>query len=130
GSRLRLRDITVTRDGGRSRPWWMSLSVGAGRLSTDPPRVFRARVKATARDARPLYRLLNTGLPHWAEGMLELESMTARADVAIGTDRLDADSFVAEGDEYRLEGRYRRRGRDVQGLFLVSQGRLDVAGSI
>jgi len=130
GSRLRLRDITVTRDGGRSRPWWMSLNVGAGRLGTDPPRVFRARLNATARDARPLYRLLNTGLPHWAEGMLELESMNARADVAIGEAFIEASSLVADGDEYRVEGRFRRRGTSANGLFLVSHGHLDVAAAI
>lgn len=130
GSRLRLRDIVVTKTDGRSRPWWMSLDVARGRLATAVPRVFRSRITATARDARPLYRLLNTGLPHWAEGMLELESMSARADVAIGESFIEADSLVAEGDEYRVEGRIRRRGKSANGLFLVSQGRLDVAAAI
>src|SRR6185436_20000483 len=72
GSQLRLRDIVVTRESGRSRPWWMALDVASGTLVTSKSGVFRARLTATAKDARPLYRLLNTGLPHWAEGMLEL----------------------------------------------------------
>ena len=130
GSRLRMRNVVVTKDNGQSRPWWMSLDIGSGRLGTDVPRVFRSRITATARDARPLYRLLNTGLPHWAEGILELDSMSARADVTIGESFIEADSLVAEGDDYRIEGRYRRRGTSSNGLFLVSRGHLDVAAAI
>lgn len=130
GSRLRVHDVVVTKDSGRSRPWWMALDLGTGRLSLDPPRVFRSRMTATARDARPLYRLLNTGLPHWAEGMLDIDSMSVHANVALGNDFIELDSLLAEGADYRVEGHYLRRGSQSHGLFLISRGRLDLAASV
>ena len=49
---------------------------------------------------------------------------------SLGSAYIEAESLVAEGDEYRVEGRYRRRGVQTRGLFLVSHGHLDLAAAL
>jgi hypothetical protein len=120
GSRVELSDATARESG--SRNWWGRFDFPSARLD----RTLQAKVEVQCRDARPLLALLNTGLPQWAAGLLELEGLTASAELAAGPSLLRVRRLDAKGGSFHIEGEYRRKGRDKDGLFLIDAGKVNV----
>jgi hypothetical protein len=84
--------------------------------------VLQARFDLHAQNARPLYRLLNTRLPSWAERLLKMEGVTATAEVALAKSFVDVKSIEAEGGAFHILGRYHREKGSHDGAFLIDAG--------
>ena len=126
GSRIALTEMSTAGDAHPSRDWW-------GRFDFDRARLrdgLDARPHVTCRDARPLYTLLGAQLPGWAEGILRLDGLEASARVRLAHDLVDVQDLDAAGGNFHLAGRYRERGNDRQGAFLIERGALAVGVEI
>jgi hypothetical protein len=84
----------------------------------------------SCRDARPLYTLFGAKLPGWAEGILKLEGLKATGRVRLGNRLLDMEDLEASGGKFHIAGRYRQKGEDRRGAFLVETGILAVGIAI
>jgi hypothetical protein len=126
GSSLKLTDVFVAGEKGRSRGWWGKFEIPSGRLSND----LTAKVVIQCRDARPLFAFLDDTLPKWAQGMLKLEGLTAKADVVLSEPRTTVRNLEVKGGEYAIEGEYDRRGERSRGAFFVEGNLLNVAVEI
>ena len=124
GSHLGVRNVLVKRGGETPWPWWGHLELVAGDLRTGPPRVLYGRLDLRAQDARPLYRLMNTELPPWAESLLKMKGVTATADVALGKSFVDVKSLDAQGGAFHILGRYHAAKDSSDGAFLIDSGSL------
>lgn len=124
GSRLEVRNVLVQRGDETPWLWWGRLDLMAGDLRTGPPRILYGHIAVHAQDARPLYRLLNTELPPWAERLLTMEGVTATVDVAISRSFLDVESLEAKGGAFRILGRYHAAKESSDGMFLIDAGSL------
>ncbi len=81
-------------------------------------------------DARPLYTLFGAKLPGWTEGIFKLEGLKATARVRLASRLLDMENLEASGGKFHIAGRYRQKGDDRHGAFLVQTGILSVGISI
>ena len=126
GTSLALSDVVTTGTSHDERDWWGRFEIPSGRLR----RGLSAQASVSCRDARPLYTLVQAKLPGWAEGILKLEGMKGGARVRLAGDLLDIENLVADGGKFHIAGRYRQKGNDRRGAFLVETGPLAVGVGI
>ncbi len=126
GSRVELADITRTGTKHDERDWWGRFDIVSGRLHEG----LSALTSVTCRDARPLYTLVAAKLPGWAEGILKLEGMKGSARVRFASRLIDVEDLQASGGKFHVAGRYRQKGEERSGAFLVQTGPLAVGISI
>jgi hypothetical protein len=122
GSRVNLADIVTAGTSHDERDWWGRFDILSGRLHNG----LAARTSIHCRDARPLFTLFNANLPGWAQGILKLEGLEARARVRFAKDLVDVQDLDATGGKFHIAGQYRDRGRSRQGAFLIETGLLAV----
>ncbi|MEP6994557.1 MAG: hypothetical protein ABI968_08565 [Acidobacteriota bacterium] len=101
-----------------SRGWWGRFNLPRGRIQGG----LRAHVDSECRDARPLFAIVGLNLPRWTRGLLELEGLTASADVILQPARTRVHELDARGGQFHIQGEYERRGRREDGVFLVDGG--------
>ena len=111
----------------KERDWWGKFALGPGTLSSRGVGLTLAtRVNLTARDARPLYTLFGVGLPKWAQGIARLDGVAGSAAVTLASSVVEARNVEARGDDFAIEGDYRKAGKTSKGAFLISRGKLAV----
>lgn len=129
GSRVELSHVTTGGTRHDEREWWGRFDIVAGRLRDG----LTAQTAISCRDARPLYTLFRATLPGWAEGILKLDGVTARARVRLATDLIEVENMEASGGKFHIAGRYLEKGKNRRGAFLVETGPLavglDIEGS-
>jgi hypothetical protein len=126
GSRVELAGVTRSGTSHDERDWWGRFDFPSGRFHDG----LNTQVSVSCRDARPLYTLFNATLPGWAEGILKLEGMTAKARVRLAPQLVDVENLDAAGGKFHIAGRYREKKDDRQGAFLVETGILAVGVAI
>jgi len=122
GSSLNLSDVYMAGARGHTRDWWGKFKIVSGQVSDS----LTAKVALECRDARPLVAFLGEGLPKWAQGPLELEGLTATAEVVLSEPRTTVRNLVASGEKTKIEGEYDRRGESSRGAFYIQGGLLSV----
>jgi len=120
GSRVELSRVTTEGTRHDEREWWGRFDIVAGHLHDG----LAAQTAVSCRDARPLYTLFRARLPGWAEGILKLDGVTARARVRLARDLVDVENLEASGGKFHMAGRYRQKKDDRRGAFLVETGPL------
>lgn len=126
GSRVDLSNVLSEGTKHDERDWWGRFQVVNGRLHGG----LQAQGVVSARDARPLYTLFRADLPGWAQGILKLEGLSGRARVRLGSDLVDVEDMDATGGHFHIAGRYRQKGKETLGAFLVENGLLAVGIAI
>jgi hypothetical protein len=126
GSRIALANIITSGTAHDERDWWGRFDISSGRIHNG----LAAQTAVACRDARPLYTLIGTPLPGWAEGILKLEGVEATASVRLAHDLIDMENLEANGGKFHIAGRYRQKGADRSGAFLVESGGLAVGVAI
>jgi hypothetical protein len=124
GTSLKLTDVFVDGADPKTKPWWGEFQLPSARLSKG----LTARVALKCQDGRPLLAFLGGGLPKWAANLLDLEGLTASADVIFSEPRTSVRGLSAEGGKFTIEGDYDRRGNRSRGAFLIDNGGLLVIG--
>jgi hypothetical protein len=120
GSHVALSNVVTTGTAHDERDWWGRFDITSGRLHNG----LSAQTAVSCRDARPLYTLFGTKLPGWAEGILKLEGAKGTARVRLGGNVLDLEDLEVSGGKFHIAGRYREKGDDRRGAFLVETGPL------
>jgi hypothetical protein len=126
GSHIALSNVVTTGTAHDERDWWGRFDVASGRLHDG----LSAQTAVSCRDARPLYTLFGAKLPGWAEGILKLEGLKATARVRLASKLIDMEELDANGGKFHIAGRYREKGEDRRGAFLVETGILAVGVAI
>lgn len=126
GSHIALSNVVTTGTAHDERDWWGRFDIPSGRIHNG----LSAQTAVSCRDARPLYTLLGTPLPGWAEGILKLEGIKATARVRLASKLIDMEALEASGGKFHIAGRYREKGDDRHGAFLVETGILAVGVAI
>lgn len=126
GSHVSLSNVVTTGTAHDERDWWGRFEIPSGRIHDG----LSARAAVSCRDARPLYTLLAVKLPGWAEGILKLEGTKATARVRLASKLIDMEALEASGGKFHIVGRYREKGDDRHGAFLVETGILAVGVAI
>jgi hypothetical protein len=126
GSHVALEDIVTSGTAHDERNWWGRFDITSGRIHNG----LSAETAVACRDARPLYTLIGTPLPGWAEGILKLEGVKATARVRFASRLIDMENLEANGEKFHIAGRYRQNGDDRQGAFLIETGILAVGVDI
>ena len=126
GSQIALSNVVTTGTAHDERDWWGRFNITSGRIHKG----LSAETAVSASDARPLYTLFGAKLPGWAEGILKLEGLKATAGVRLASRLLDIENLEASGGKFHIAGRYRQRGEDRRGAFLVETGILSVGIAI
>lgn len=120
GSRIELADIATAGTKHEEQGWWGRFDFPSGHLHGG----LAAEMAISCRDARPLYTLFRANLPGWAEGILKLNGITGKAHVRIAHQLTDIEGLEASGGKFRIAGRYRDKGDDRRGAFLIESGPL------
>jgi len=126
GSRVELASVTTSGTSHDERDWWGRFDIPSGRFHDG----LAAQLSVSCRDARPLYTLFNATLPGWAEGILKLDGVTAKARVRFAPELVEVENLDAAGGKFHIAGRYREKKDDRHGAFLVETGILAVGVSI
>lgn len=126
GSRVELSRVMTEGTRHDEHDWWGRFDIVSGHLRGG----LAAQTAISCRDARPLYTLFHARLPGWAEGILKLDGVTARARVRVAGDLVEVENLEASGGKFHIAGRYREKGRDRRGAFLVETGPLAVGVEI
>jgi hypothetical protein len=126
GSRVDLSNAISVGTSHDERDWWGRFQVVQGRLRAG----LQAQGAVSARDARPLYTLFRANLPGWAQGVLKLDGLRGQARVRVGSDLVDVEDMDATGGSFHIAGRYRQKGKECRGAFLVESGLLAVGVAI
>ena len=126
GSRIELADVTTAGTKHEEQGWWGRFDFPSGHLRGG----LTAETAISCRDARPLYTLFRANLPGWAEGILKLNGVTGKAHVRLASQLTDVEGLEASGGKFRIAGRYRDRGNDRRGAFLIESGPLAVGVEI
>lgn len=126
GSHVALSNVVTTGTAHDERDWWGRFDIPSGRLHNG----LSANTTVSCRDARPLYTLLGTPLPGWAEGILKLEGLKATARIRLAGKLIDMEDLEAAGGKFHIAGRYREKGDDRNGAFLIETGPLAVGAAI
>ena len=111
---VELTDVSAA-GAAESRGWWGRFDLTAMRVGSG----LRAKVAVQCRDARPLLPILGVPLPKWAQGIIELEDLQARAAVDVGSGRASIRGLEATGGPFAIQGEYERRGKRTEGIFLI-----------
>jgi hypothetical protein len=127
GSRLSVAHGELKSPQGEARDWQARLVMPSGAvLEKHPPegawRALDGRLELQASEARPLYELMNVKCPAWAQRLLRMHDLSARADLLIASSRLEVRSFDASGGALRVRGTFRRKNRSNDGTMLVEAG--------
>ena len=118
-------DLThVVSEGKRqdSRDWWGRFDLASAEVGN----AFSAKVDASCRDARPLFRLFDVQLPGWTQALLKLEGFEAKAKIRLAPSLVDLRDLDASGGKFHIAGDYYARGKTRRGAFLVETGPLAV----
>jgi hypothetical protein len=126
GSHAALSNVVTAGTAHDERAWWGRFDIASGRIHDG----LSARTAVSCRDARPLYTLFGAKLPGWAEGILKLEGVKATARVRLAGKLIDMEDLDANGGKFHIAGRYREKGDDRRGAFLVETGILAVGVAI
>ena len=126
GSHVDLSQIVSVGTSRDQRDWWGRFRVTNGRLHQG----LDAQVEIVARDARPLYTLFHASLPGWVQGILKLEGLSGTAHVRVASDFIQIENMEASGGKFHIAGRYRQKGSESRGAFLVESGALAVGVGI
>lgn len=126
GSQVALSNVVTTGTAHDERDWWGRFDITSGRIHNG----LSAQSAVSCRDARPLYTLFGTKLPGWAEGILKLEGVKATARIRLAGEVVDLEDLEASGGKFHIAGRYRSKGDDRHGAFLVETGPLAVGVAI
>ena len=126
GSRIDLADVTTSGAKHEEQGWWGRFDFPSGHLFGG----LNAEMTVSCRDARPLYTLFRANMPGWAEGILKLNGMTGKAHVRLASRLTDVEGLEASGGKFHIAGRYRDKGNDRKGAFLVESGPLAVGVEI
>ena len=124
GTTLKITDVFVAGVDPKTKPWWGEFQLPSGRLSNG----LTAKVAIKCQDGRPLLAFLGAGLPKWVQGLIDLDGLTASADVVFSEPRTAVRGLSAEGGQFKIEGDYDRRGDRSRGAFLIDNGGLLVIG--
>ena len=122
GTRIELTHVVSAGRHQDSRDWWGRFDLVSGQVK----RGFSTSVRAHCRDARPLFRLFEIGLPGWAQGLLTLDGLDARARVHLAPKVAEVHDLDAAGGKFHLTGDYVKRGTERKGGILVESGPLAV----
>ncbi len=123
GSSVNLTDVFVTDAIQGTKAWWGEFEVPKGKLQGG----LTAKLTLRCKDGRPLVAFLGK-LPKWAMGLIDLDSLTAAADVVLSEARTVVRGLEASGGDFKIAGEYDRRGRQSRGAFLIDNGGLLVIG--
>ena len=126
GSRVELSNVVTTGTAHDERDWWGRFDITSGRVHDG----LSAQTAVSCRDARPLYTLFGAKLPGWAEGILRLEGVKGTARIRLAGQLLDLEDLEASGGKFHIAGRYRAKGDDRHGAFLVETGPLALGVAI
>jgi hypothetical protein len=96
--------------------------VRSGRLSKG----LTGKVSLKCKDGRPLLAFLGDALPKWTRWLIDLEGLSAAADVVLSQPRTAIHELEASGGNFVVSGEYDRRGERVRGAFLIETGILIV----
>jgi hypothetical protein len=123
GSSLKLTDVFVADAVAGTQGWWGDFQLPSGRLGKG----LTAKVAIRCRDGRPLVAFLGE-LPKWAMGLIDLDGLTASANVMFSEPRTVVRGLEASGGKFTIAGEYDRRGALSRGAFLIDGGGLLVIG--
>jgi hypothetical protein len=126
GSHVALSNVVTTGTAHDERDWWGRFDITSGRIHDG----LSAETAVSCRDARPLYTLFGAKLPGWTEGILKLAGVKATARVRLAGNVVDLEDLEASGGKFHIAGRYRGKGDDRHGAFLVETGPLAVGVAI
>ena len=126
GSHIALSNVVTTGTAHDERDWWGRFDIPSGRIHNG----LSAQTAVSCRDARPLYTLVGTPLPGWAEGILKLEGIKATARIRLASKLVDMENLEANGGKFHIAGRNREKGLDRHGAFLVETGILAVGVAV
>ena len=124
GTALKLTDVYVDGADPKTKPWWGEFQLPSGRLSNG----LTAKVAIKCQDGRPLIAFLGNALPKWVQGLIDLDGLTASADVIFSEPRTMVRELSVEGGKFKIEGEYERRGAHSRGAFLIDNGGILVIG--
>lgn len=123
GSSVKLKDVFVADAVAGTRDWWGDFDLPSGRLGKG----LTAKVAIRCKDGRPLVAFLGA-LPKWAMGLIDLDGLTASANVVFSEPRTVVRGLEASGGKFTIAGEYDRRGARSRGAFLIDGGGLLVIG--
>ncbi len=122
GTVLKISNVFVASATDRRKDWWGQFAVSSGRLSKG----LTGKVSLKCKDGRPLLAFLGEALPKWTRGLIDLEGLSAAADVVLSQPRTAIRELEASGGNFTVSGEYDRRGERVRGAFLIETGILTV----
>jgi hypothetical protein len=126
GTFLDLKSVLAEGSGaGGKRAWWGRFDVASARFDMDHASL-TSHLVARCRDARPLFAVLGVELPGWARGLLDLEGLTAQAEVHLAHEAMNLAALHAAGGAFKIDGHYLEKGRFKNGAFLVQTSALDL----
>ena len=118
GTALKVTDVFAAGAAKGTKGWWGEFQIPSGRLSKG----LTGRVALKCSDGRPLLAFLGEGLPKWTQGLIDLDGLTASADVVLTEPRTAVRGLEAKGGKFTIEGDYDRRGEKARGAFLIETG--------
>ena len=130
GSFIDVRNAMVRKKDDDPRPWSGHLALASATVRRPKQLSLTSHVEVHARDARPLYSLLNLEIPRWAQRVLSLKGFTATADVTLGASLVDVKSLDATGKGGRIQAQYRKKGKSTTALCLVEAGWFAIGVSV
>ena len=128
GSRVDVRDVATDGAASGGQDWWASAELPASTVTTRRGVSWRARVRASARDAGPLLQLAaaRAGLPRWAVGPLSTGPLSASTDLRLAGGAIDVRDAVLTAGPLRIDGSGAKHGDDDHWAALVAAGPLSV----
>jgi hypothetical protein len=123
GSRVELKDVVVVGSPTKT-PWVAALNLPEARYRSGPPQL-TARVEGTMSNARPLLALA-AGVPEWAAKRLSKDPLQLEVRGSAGGGAFELQEAKATADDLSIEGRFRGRKGQEQGIFLVDTGLLNL----
>ncbi len=124
GSTVKMTDVFVAGAAKETKAWWGEFEIPSGRMSQG----LTGKVTFKCSDGRPLIAFLGGALPKWTSGPIDLEGLTASANVVFSEPRTVVRGLEASGGKFTIAGEYDRRGERSQGAFLIDSGGLLVIG--
>jgi hypothetical protein len=125
GSSLAFSNV-VAPGSGAARGWWGRFTLPNARFHDG----LLALVNVQCRDARPLLAVLGVNLPHWTQGLLELDRLIATATVSLAKAKTLVRELDAQGGDFRILGEYEVVADRGRGVFLIDTGALNVGVEI
>jgi hypothetical protein len=129
GARLDLDRVSYSEPGAvDSGPptWWAHLRLTDGTMTWTRPLALRSRAEVRMKDSGLLLNLVaqRKGFLHWFEGVLNVEDVTARGELAIGDGAIVIDPLRVLGGKLDLRSRFRFSREHKLGDVYLRYGRL------